>query len=438
MSFTFSPASLAILVFVATYVFLIWDRVNRAVIAMLAAGLLVLLGVMHQEEAFAAIDGNTIGLLLGMMVIVTITRNTGLFEYVALWCAQRVKADPKNLFVVMLGMTAVSSALLDNVTTVLLTTPVILSLTRQLKVNPMPYLIGSILASNIGGTATLIGDPPNIMIGSAEGLSFNDFIIHLAPLAVVVFAASLAPLMWLYRSEFHATDADRAAVLKNRPADAIKSPKLLKHCLFVLGLVMAGFVLHGPLHLEPATLALTGAALLLLLDNLDHDSEAQHHRVHRAIAEAEWVTLIFFMGLFVVVHGLVHTGIIEQVASWLLATVGTNPLHMAMGLLWGSAILSAFVDNIPFVATMIPLLQNMVPTFGGREAAEPLWWALAAGACLGGNGTLIGASANLVVAGLAAGAGIEIKFMKFIKVAFPLMILSIVIATAYIWLRYFM
>lgn len=432
-----SAATLALGIFVATYILLIWDRVNRAVIAMLAAGLLVLLGVMSQTEAFSAIDGNTIGLLLGMMVIVTITRATGLFEYVALWCAHRVQARPMPLFVLMLVMTAVASALLDNVTTVLLTTPVILSLTRQLKVNPLPYLIGSIMASNIGGMATLIGDPPNILIGSAQNYSFNAFLLNLGPLAAVVLVATLLPLMVLYRHEFHASDADRARVLQNRPAHAIKSWARLYNSLFVLGVVVLGFVLHGALKVEPATLALAGAGLLLLLDNLNHEGEAQHKRVQRAIAEAEWVTLIFFMGLFIVVHGLVHTGVIAQLAQQLLVITGTNSWHMALGLLWGSAVLSAFVDNIPFVATMIPLLQGMEPAFGGREAAEPLWWALAAGACLGGNGTLIGASANLVVAGLAAGAGHEIRFMAFIKVAFPLMLFSVAIATGYVWLRYF-
>lgn len=432
-----SPASLAILVFVATYVMLVWDRVNRAVIAMMAAGILVLLGVMTQEQAFESIDGNTIGLLLGMMVIVTITRATGLFEYIALWCARQTRAHPGWLFVAIFLVTALSSALLDNVTTVLLTTPVILSLTRQLKVNPMPYLIGSIMASNIGGTATLIGDPPNIMIGSAQHFTFNDFLFNLGPLAVVVLGATLLPLLAIYRREFRAEPQYRALVLQHRPKDAIKSPKLLRYCLGVLGLVMVGFVAHSTFHLEPATIALTGAGLLLLLDNMDHDSEAQHKRVHHAIADAEWVTLIFFMGLFVVVHGLVHTGVIEQAAHWLLSVVHGNTLHMAIGLLWASAILSAFVDNIPFVATMIPLLQD-IETGLGSHAAVPLWWALAAGACLGGNGTLIGASANLVVVGLAAGAGVEITFTRFLRVAFPLMLMSIAIASVYIWLRYFL
>ncbi|PIZ31144.1 MAG: hypothetical protein COY40_02845 [Alphaproteobacteria bacterium CG_4_10_14_0_8_um_filter_53_9] len=432
-----TPFALAIGTFLITYALILTERINRALLALAGAGILILGDVLSQEEAIHAIDFNTLGLLLGMMVIVTITKETGLFQYLALHAAQKVKGKPMGLMLMMALVTAVCSALLDNVTTVLLVTPVILSLTDKLKVSPWPFLVSTIFASNIGGTATLVGDPPNIMIGSAVGLSFNDFLVHLAPLSVVVMLATFVPMAFIWRKQLVTTDALRASIMKEKPRKSLTNRTLLINCLLTLLVVLIGFLTHGITGLEPASVALAGAVLLLLLETYNHDSEKQHHKVQTAVAEAEWVTLLFFVGLFVLVHGLVKVGAISMMAEYMISLTHGDMKLTATYLLWGSAVFSAIVDNIPYVATMIPLLQEMAPSFGGKEAMMPLWWSLAAGACLGGNGSLIGASANLVVAGLAAKQGVHIKFGKFLLVAFPFMLLSIAITHVYIMVRYF-
>jgi Na+/H+ antiporter NhaD/arsenite permease-like protein len=430
-------APLAVIVFLLTYAVILTERVNRALVALTGAGLLVALGVMGQQEAVAAIDFNTLGLLLGMMVIVTITKETGLFQYMALRAAQLVDAEPVALLVMLTTITAVCSAFLDNVTTVLLITPVTLSLTSMLKIDPWPYLIGAVFSSNIGGTATLVGDPPNIMIGSATGLGFNDFIWHLTPVILVVQVVTVLALILVWRRSLVAPIEARREVMAMHPGDVLEDRRLLGNCLGVIAVVIAGFMLHEMTHLEVASVAMGGAVLLLLLETYNHSSETQHHKVQSAVAEAEWVTLLFFVGLFVVVHGLVKVGAIDLLAQWLLSMTGGNLFATSLSVLWGSAFLSAIVDNIPYVATMIPLLKAMAPQMGSPEQTEVLWWSLAAGACLGGNGTLVGASANLVVAGLAAKQGFMITFMRYLKIGLPLMILSIVVCHAYIWLRYF-
>lgn len=434
--FGWSPLWVATLLFVATYVVIMTDKVNRAIVALIGAGLLVLAGVMNQKEAVGAIDFNTLGLLLGMMLIVNITRRSGLFQYVAIWSAKKVKASPWGVMLMMSLVTAVFSAFLDNVTTVLLTVPVTLLITDELRVKPYPYLFAQIFASNIGGTATLIGDPPNIMIGSAAGLTFNDFVVHLTPIIVVVLAATMVPLWFLWGRKLHAAPADRERVMRFNEREAITDRRLLKQSLAVIVLVILGFILQRQLDVEPATTAIFGAAVLLLLDNFGRPAEDQSKNVHAALSEAEWITLMFFLGLFVVVFGVQKAGLIDLLAHRLLEATGGSFPTTAIVILWGSAVLSAFIDNIPFVATMIPLIKAMAPTFGGDAGLQPLWWALSLGACLGGNGTLIGASANLVVAGLAERAGTTFRFMEYLKVAFPLMLLSIAICHLYLYLRY--
>jgi Na+/H+ antiporter NhaD/arsenite permease-like protein len=309
-------------------------------------------------------------------------------------------------------------------------------ITEELKVKPYPYLIAEILCSNIGGTATLIGDPPNIMIGSSVGIPFNDFIIHLAPAVLMVMAASIVPYYFMWRKEMVTTDKARQRVMEFDEREAIKDSALLKKSLFVLALVLTGFFTSRITHLEPATVAMGGAALLLLLDNFYKNSEEQGAGVQHAFAEVEWVTLMFFVGLFILVHGLETSGVIRSMAEKLLAATKGDRTTTVLAVLWGSAILSAFIDNIPFVATMIPLIKSMAPTFGGEAGLMPLWWALSLGACLGGNGTLIGASANLVVAGLAERAGQPIRFMSYLKSCFGLMLLSITVCHIYIYWRY--
>jgi Na+/H+ antiporter NhaD/arsenite permease-like protein len=434
--FGLSPLWVATGLFVLTYVVIMVDKLNRAIVALLGAGLLIITGVMNQEEAMGAVDWNTLGLLLGMMLIVNITRRSGLFQYVAIWSAKKVDARPWGIMLMMSTVTAVFSAFLDNVTTVLLTVPVTLLITDELQVKPYPYLFAQIFASNIGGTATLIGDPPNIMIGSATGLTFNDFAIHLTPIIIVVFVATMIPLYYVWGRHLRATEENRRHVMSFNENEAITDPRLLKQSLAVIVLVIAGFMLQRQTGIEPATTAIFGAAILLLLDNLGKDSETQSKNVHGALSEAEWITLMFFLGLFILVFGIQKAGLINLLADALLKATGGDFNVTALAILWASAILSAFIDNIPFVATMIPLIKAMGPSLGGDAALLPIWWALSLGACLGGNGTLIGASANLVVAGLAERAGTTFRFVEFMKVAFPLMLLSIILAHAYIQLRY--
>jgi Na+/H+ antiporter NhaD/arsenite permease-like protein len=434
--FGWSPLWVATALFVAVYAIIMSEKVNRAIIALVGAGLVILLGVMDQKEAMAAVDFNTLGLLLGMMLIVNITRRSGLFQYVAIWSAKKVKASPWGVLLMMSIVTAVFSAFLDNVTTVLLTVPVTLLITEELKVKPYPYLFAQIFASNIGGTATLIGDPPNIMIGSATGLTFNDFAFALTPLVVVALVATLVPLYFLWGRHLRADDEHRQRVMNFNEREAITDVRLLKQSLTVIALVILGFVLQRQIGVEPATIAVFGAATLMLIDNLGRDAETQSHNVHAALSEAEWITLMFFLGLFVLVHGVEKAGLIQMMAQALVDfTQGNFPLT-ALLILWSSAIVSAFIDNIPFVATMIPLIKALGPALGGDAALLPLWWALSLGACLGGNGTLIGASANLIVAGLSERAGIPFRFVEYLKVAFPLMLISIVLSHAYVWWRY--
>ena len=425
--FGWNPLWVATTLFVATYLVIMSDRLNRAIVALLGAGLLILLGVLDQKEAMAAVDFNTLGLLLGMMLIVNITRRSGLFQFVAIWSAKKVKADPWRVLLMMSLVTAFFSAFLDNVTTVLLTVPVTMLITQELKVRPYPYLFSQIFASNIGGTATLIGDPPNIMIGSAAGLAFNDFGLHLTPVIIVVMAATMVPIYFVWGRNLHATDENRRHVMNFNERETITDRRLLKQSLFVIALTIAGFMLQRQIAIEPATIAICGAALLLLLDNFGKPGEEQSKNVHGALSEAEWITLMFFLGLFVVVYGIQKAGLIDMMANGLLGATRGDFKTTTLAILWGSAFLSAFIDNIPFVATMLPLIKAMGPALGGDAALQPLWWALSLGACLGGNGTLIGASANLVVAGLSERAGMQFRFAEYLRVAFPLMLLSIVI-----------
>ena len=431
-----SPMWVATGLLIAVYGIIMTDRVNRAILALLGAGALILLGVLTQEEAMRAVDFNTLGLLLGMMLIVNITRRSGVFEYVAIWSAKKVHAAPWGVLLMMCAVTAVFSAFLDNVTTVLLTVPVTLHITSALKVKPYPFLFAQIFASNIGGTATLIGDPPNIMIGSAANLTFNDFGEHLTPVILVVFVATMIPFWYTWGRKMKAAPQDRQRVMDFHENEAITDPRLLKQAIFVIAMVIVGFMMQRQIGVEPATIAVFGAAVLLLLDNFGRSPEEQSKHVHAALSEAEWITLMFFLGLFVVVHGVVKTGLIDILAQEMLKATGGDFAATAVAILWSSAFLSAAIDNIPFVATMIPLIKAMAPTFGGDAALLPLWWALSLGACLGGNGTLIGASANLVVAGLAERAGTTFRFVEYAKLAFPLMVLSIVICNAYVVLRY--
>lgn len=434
--FGWNAAWIATCLFGTIYVLIITEKINRAILGLLGAGLLILCGVMNQEAALAGVDFNTIGLLLGMMLIVGITSKSGVFQYVAIWSAKIVQARPMGVLIMLSIVTAVLSAFLDNVTTVLLVVPVTLAITEELNVKPYPFLVYEVMASNIGGTATLIGDPPNIMIGSAVGLSFNHFVWNLSPVIVCVMVVTLIPVYFLWRKDLVTTQEARERVMRFKEREAIKDVRLLKQAMFVLALVIGSFVAAHSLHIAPATIAMFGAALLLLLDNFGRSADDQSKNVHHAFTEVEWITLMFFVGLFILVHGLETSGVIKAMAEKLLAATQGDPKVTTIAILWGSAILSAFIDNIPFVATMIPMIKSMAPTFGGPEALMPMWWALSLGACLGGNGTLIGASANLVVAGLSERAGQPIRFWPYMKSCFLLMLLSVAVCHVYLYLRY--
>lgn len=420
-------ALIAIGLFLVTYGLIIAEKIHRTIVAMLGGTLMVVLGIIHQESALHHIDFNTLGLLVGMMIIVNITADTGLFKYIAIIAAKKAKGDPVRILVSLSLITAVGSAFLDNVTTVLLMVPVTFSITRQLRVNPIPFLITQIMASNIGGTATLIGDPPNIMIGSAvKELTFMAFIVNLAPIAAVIMAIHIPIFIWLFRKQIKTSPELQQSIMEMDEKEVLTNRPLLIKSLTVLGLTILGFFLHQMLHLESATVALAGAFLLLLLTG--------EHAMEEAFTRVEWTTIFFFVGLFVLVGGLVETGVISRMAAEAIELTGGDVTTTSMLILWLSAIASAFLDNIPFVATMIPMIQEMGQM--GVTNLEPLWWSLALGACLGGNGTLIGASANLIVAGMSGKEGYPIKFVQYIKYGFPLMLLSIVISSLYVYLRY--
>ncbi len=435
--FGLSPLWVSTALLILTYAAIISEQINRSVVTLVGASVMVVLGVMTQEEAIRGIDWNTIGLLAGMMILVSISRRSGMFQYMAIWSAKAARAHPAGILFLLQVTTAVVSAFLDNVTTVLLIVPVTLAITKELEVPPYPFLVGEIIASNIGGTATLIGDPPNIMIGSQAGLAFDDFVIHLTPVIVVVLIAQTLMTHLLWGREMKATPAAEARVLAMVPAEAITDWLLLKQALAVLGLVLVAFVFARPLRLEPATIAMLGAAVLMLLDNWAHHTEKASHNIHQTFGDVEWITIFFFIGLFIIVHGVDVSGLLALLASKLVTATGGDLATTGYVILWGSAFLSAIIDNIPFVATMIPLIKNMAASYGGADKIEPLWWSLSLGACLGGNGTLIGASANLTVAGIAERNGIPFRFLTYTMYAFPMMLVSIVISHVYVWWRYF-
>lgn len=422
---------LAATVFVLMYAVIVSEKIHRTVAAMLGAVIMMLAGILSIDTALHHVDFNTLGLLVGMMILVGVTSHTGLFDFVAIWAAKRADAEPKKLLTYLAIITAVFSAFLDNVTTVLLMVPVTFSITQKLHLKPMPFLLTQILASNIGGTATLIGDPPNIMIGSAvRELTFMAFIENLAPIAIINMIIVIFLMEFVYKNSLKTKPELQAEVMQMDAYKALKDRKLLHRSLFVLGLTILGFFTHSITHIESSLMALTGAFLLLLL------AGGSHHLVESAMKSVEWATIFFFIGLFIAVGGLIETGIIGALAQKAVELTGGDVAMTSLLVLWLSAIVSSVLDNIPFVATMIPLIQNMGAM--GVSNLDPVWWSLALGACLGGNGTLVGASANLIVAGLAADRGVHITFMKYFKVGFPVMLLTILLSTVYVYLRYLM
>lgn len=419
-----SPQIISVVIFAVTMLAIMTEKIHRTVAAITGAILLILTGVLSVESSFSYVDINTLGVLIGMMIFVTIVKNSGIFEYIAIRTAKLAKGRPWAIMALFMIITAVLSAFLDNVTTVLLIGPMTLAITNMLGVNPIPFFMTQILASNIGGTATLIGDPPNIMIGSAAGLSFTDFALNTGVAVVFVMIATVICFYFIYGRKLHVTPEATQVVMALDEKKAIKDHALLVKSVVMICFVIIGFVFHSQLHLESCTVALTAAIIMMLIGKQD---------LEETIAGVEWTTIIFFTGLFIVVGGLQETGIINILANKLMdATDGRLALTLIV-VLWVSAIVSSFLDNIPFVATLIPLILTMQSS--GMDVT-PLWWAVSLGACLGGNGTLIGASANVVLSGISTKHGYPITFASYFKVGFPMMLVSIVISTIYLLVRY--
>ncbi|MFY9913214.1 MAG: ArsB/NhaD family transporter [Nocardioidaceae bacterium] len=421
-----------VVVFVGAYILIATERIHRVAAALGGAALMVVLGVVDAKVAFfseeTGVDWNVIFLLLGMMIIVSVLRQTGVFDFLAIWAAKRVRGRPFALMVMLVSITAIASALLDNVTTVLLIAPVTFLVCERMALPPVPFLLAEAMASNIGGMATLVGDPPNIIIASRASLSFNDFLINLAPLSLILMVVFVGMCRIMFRSAF-VYDSERAKdVMELDERDVIRDLPLLIKSLVVLTGVMAGFVAHSFLHVEPSLVALLGAGVLVAISKL---GPAEY------LEEVEWPTLVFFMGLFIMVGALVEVGIVERVGEAVTDAVGDRYGLAASVLLIGSAGLSGIIDNIPYVATMAPLVQGLVAGGGGSPEAQALWWALAAGADLGGNATAVGASANVVIIGIAARNGHPISFWKFTKYGLVVTTVTIAIAWGYIWLRYY-
>ena len=419
----------AVVVFLLVYACISFELINKTVAVLLGAGVYLLAHVLKQEQAFEMVDWNVVFLLIGMMIIVGITKQTGVFEFIAIRTAKAAKGEPVVIMIAMMFITALLSAFLDNVTTILILTPVSILIAVELGLSPVPFIISQAIASNIGGTATLIGDPPNIMIGSAADISFTDFLINLGPVVLASLFVVGTIFMLFFRSRLRVANERKARIMEFDESRSIKNRPLLIKSLSVLSLVIAGFLVHGAVNLEPATIAITGASLLMLL--------ADRHETDEFFGEVEWGTIFFFIGLFILVGGLVELGIIRNLSQLVLSATKGNVELTGFAVLWASGLLSSFLDNIPYVATMIPLLQDMAPQIGADQM-EPLWWALSMGACFGGNGTLIGASANVVSAGIAAKSGYKISFLQFTKYGFLIMLLTLVIASVDLMVRFFL
>lgn len=415
---------IAIVVFVVVIGLIISEKVNSAAAALAGAMALVVTGVMSAHKALSYIDFNTIGLLVGMMVLVAIIRQSGLFEYVAIKAAKMVHGDPWKIMIAFILLTAVLSGILDNVTTVLLVGPMTIAIAKMLEINPVPFLMTQILASNVGGTATLIGDPPNIMIGSAANLSFVDFLKNTGVAVILVIVFMIVMMRFVYKKEIEVEGLDTSKIMNLDPDKSITDKPLLIKGVVVIVLVILGFILHDQIGMETSVIALTAAAVMLLIGGVNVDN---------AIQDVEWTTIAFFMALFVVVGGLTETGVIKQVAAVIIERTAGHPVMMMLILLWASALLSSFLNNIPFIATLIPLVLALKAD--GMDA-EPLWWAISLGACLGGNGTMIGASANVVLSDISTKHGYPITFKSYLRVGMPFMLGSVFISMVFLLVKY--
>lgn len=428
------------IIFAVVYLVIATERMEKTIAVILGAFLMLLLRLIPFHNAVGAIDLNVIFLLVGMMACINVLSKTGFFEWIAMSVAKKTDGNPLRIMILFVVITAVVSAFLDNVTTVILMAPITILIAQILEISPIPFLILEAVASNIGGTATLIGDPPNILIGSQADLSFNDFLVNLTPCIIFVLLATIIVIYLFFRKRWNITRQIKVRVTGSLPHLAIIDSKNMKRALIILGVILLAFVTHTITGLEPGIIALTGSMFMILLCGGEVDKDLMH---------IEWGVIFFFIGLFMIVAGLEHNGVISFAADKIMAVAGTNVFMLCMIILVGSALFSAVLDNIPFVMAMIPLIKNVIITVSAAQGvtnpvlinlhiAQPLWWSLALGACLGGNGTLIGASANVVVSKIASKNKYPISFLQFSRYGFPLMMLSVVLAAVYLWLKYFM
>lgn len=422
----------ALVIFVIAFFFIATERANKVKIVLVAAGAMTVLGLIPGDDIFynqhAGIDWNVIFLLFGMMVIVGVIKQSGLFDFLAIWSAKRSQGRPFRLMVMLMTITAIASPFLDNVTVILLIAPVTIVLCKRLGISPHPYLIAEVLASNIGGAATLIGDPPNIIIASRAGLTFNDFLIHMAPAVIVIFILFVLFTRVLFRGSMEYNAEQAASVMALNERRAITDPGLLIRSMIVLLGVIIGFGMHAVVHVEPSIIALVGAGVMVLVSRLD---------TRDILREVEWPTLVFFIGLFAMVAGLNNTGVIAFAGELTTGVVGDNYFGAATGLLFGSAILGAFFDNIPYAATMAPVVEGIAESAADPQTSQALWWAFAFGTDFSGNGTAVAASANVVAIGIAARSGVPISFWQFTRYGIIVTLLSTTLAWVYVWLRYF-
>lgn len=421
---------IALAVFAATYILIITEWINKMLAAMIGGFIIVLLGIVNQHTAFAAIDWNVIFFLIGMMLVISVMRETGLFMFIAIKTAKLAQGKPLRIMMFMFITTAFVSAFLGSVTTIMILVPIVMLITQELKINPSPFVITMVLASNMGGAATMIGDPPNILIGSATDYSFMDFIVNLTPPVLAIVASSLILIYLLYRKDMTVSNESRAKLMEYNEKNLIQSKRMLYFSLFVLVLMLLAFSVQQVLGLETATIAMAAGLALVAVGSRKKVEKVLTHDV-------DWITIFFFIGLFMIVESLVETGFIDIIAGSVINITHGEPRATSMVVLWISGIFSAIIDNVPFVAAMIPMIEKLSVYIVDPAKVHPLWWSLSLGTCLGGNGTLIGASANIVAVGIANHSGLNISFKDFTKVGAIFTLNSMLLSTLYIWFRYY-
>ncbi|HNZ32793.1 MAG TPA: ArsB/NhaD family transporter [Candidatus Cloacimonas sp.] len=420
---------IALLVFIVTYLCIITEWVNKMLAALIGGFVIIVLGVVDQTIAFSAIDWNVIFFLIGMMLTISVMRETGMFMYIAIKTAKIAKGSPLKIMALMFMATALISAILGSVTTIMILIPIVLLISEELKITPVPFIITMVVASNMGGAATMIGDPPNILIASATKFTFVDFVLNLTPIILIIVAFSLGLIWLLYRGKMRVSNERRAKIMEYNDKNLITNHKLLWITLSVVGLMLLAFIFQKPLHLENATIAMAAGLILVFVGS--------RKKVETIILnDIDWITIFFFIGLFMIVEGLVHTGFIDLLAQGVISVTNGEPKTTSMVILWLSGIFSAFVDNIPFVAAMIPMIERIGEVITDPVQIKPLWWALSLGTCLGGNGTLVGASANIVAVGIANRNGYKISFMDYTKIGVLFALESVILSSLYIWIRY--